>query len=56
MAATTARIVPTLTTAAHTNGATKFGGRRPALSRLSAIALVLFRGPLQGMLGLQHAG
>jgi hypothetical protein len=31
MTVTTARIVPTLITAAHTNGATKLGTRRPPL-------------------------
>jgi hypothetical protein len=44
-------IVPTLITAAHTNGAAKLGGRGTVLSRLSAIALVLLRRPLLGMLG-----
>jgi hypothetical protein len=48
MAATTARIVPTLITAAHTKGATKLGERRPVLSRLCPI---LVRRPLRGMLG-----
>jgi hypothetical protein len=48
MAATTAMIVPTLITAAHTNGATKLGWRRPVLSRLPAIALVLLHRPLPG--------